>query len=48
MGLMVVVTVLMMRLAARVYLGGMTQATRTVGWRQALKGGRDFEARGTA
>lgn len=39
---MVVSTVLMVVVAARVYLGGITQATRTVGWRQAFRGGREF------
>lgn len=40
--IMAVSTVLMVVVAARVYLGGITQATRTVGWRQAFKGGREF------
>ncbi len=43
-GIMVVATVLMVMIASRVYLGGITQATRTVGWRQAFRGGREFVA----
>jgi ABC-2 type transport system permease protein len=31
----------MIRVAARVYLGGITQATRSVGWRQAFRSGVD-------
>ncbi len=37
----------MFRLAARVYLGGLTQATRSLGWREAFRSGRDFDL-GTA
>lgn len=44
MVLMAVATALTMRLAARVYLGGITQATRSVGWRQAFRGGTDFQS----
>ncbi len=40
--LMVAATVLVVRVGARVYLGGITQATRRVGWRQALRGGSDL------
>ncbi len=40
--LMVVFTLVMARFSARVYLGGITQATRSVGWRQAFRGGGDF------
>jgi ABC-2 type transport system permease protein len=42
LALMVVSTFAMVRLAARVYLGGITQATRKVGWRQAFRGGKDL------
>jgi ABC-2 type transport system permease protein len=43
-GLMILATVAMVRFAARVYLGGITQATRRVSWRQAFTGGRDLTA----
>lgn len=43
-GLMVLATVGMVRFAARVYLGGITQATRRVSWRQAFTGGGDLAA----
>lgn len=42
--IMVAATVLMVAFASRVYLGGITQATRTLGWRQAFRGGREFVA----
>ncbi|MEA1904165.1 MAG: ABC transporter permease [Actinomycetota bacterium] len=45
--MMVLATGLMVRFAARVYLGGITQTTRRVGWRQAFKGGTDLASSGT-
>lgn len=42
MGLMVFATLAMMRFAAGVYMGGITQATRKVGWLQAFRSGRDI------
>lgn len=41
-GLMMVSTVVMIRFAGRVYVGGISQATRQVGWRQAFRGGEDL------
>lgn len=41
-GLMILATVIMVRFASRIYLGGITQATRRVGWRQAFRGGADL------
>ena len=41
-GLMLVSIVGMVRLSARIYIGGITQATRRVSWRQALRGGKDL------
>ena len=40
--LMIVATAVVVRLGARIYLGGITQATRNVSWRQALRSGRDL------
>lgn len=40
--LMVLTTIVVIRLAGRVYLGGITQATRKVGWKQAFRGGTDL------
>jgi ABC-2 type transport system permease protein len=40
--LMAAATLVMVRVASRVYLGGITQATRTVGWRQAFRGGKEY------
>jgi hypothetical protein len=40
--IMAVATWLMVRVASRVYLGGITQATRSVGWRQAFRGGKEY------
>jgi ABC-2 type transport system permease protein len=40
--MMLVATLAMMRFGAGVYLGGITQATRKVGWLEALRGGRDI------
>jgi ABC-2 type transport system permease protein len=40
--LMIVATVAVVRAGARVYLGGITQATRRVSWRQAFRGGSDL------
>lgn len=40
--LMIVATVAVVRTGARVYLGGITQATRRVSWRQAFRGGSDL------
>jgi ABC-2 type transport system permease protein len=40
--LTIVTTLAVVILAGRVYLGGITQATRKVGWRQAFRGGRDL------
>ena len=40
--LMVAATALVVRVGARIYLGGITQATRQVGWRQAFRGGKDL------
>lgn len=40
--LMAVTTAIVMRFSARVYIGGMTQATRQVGWLQAFRGGADL------
>lgn len=45
--LMLVATVLVMRAAARVYLGGITQATRSLGWGQAFRSGADFQSSAT-
>lgn len=45
---MVVSTAVMMNVASRVYLGGITQATRSVGWRQAFRGGGDLRGRSTS
>jgi ABC-2 type transport system permease protein len=42
--LMVGATWVTVRIGARVYLGGITQATRHVGWRQAFRGGKDLVA----
>ena len=42
MALMVTATWAIVRLGAQVYLGGITQATRRVSWRQALRGGKDL------
>jgi ABC-2 type transport system permease protein len=42
--IMVVATAFMVAIASRVYLGGITQATRTLGWRQAFRSGREFVA----
>jgi ABC-2 type transport system ATP-binding protein len=42
LALMIVVAYGMVRLAGRIYLGGVTQATRSVGWREALRAGRDL------
>ena len=35
-------TILVVRLSGRVYLGGITHATRRVGWKQAFRGGVDL------
>lgn len=43
LGLMAAMAYGMVRLAGRIYLGGVTQATRSVGWREALRAGRDVE-----
>ena len=40
--LMVVATTLVVRVGARIYLGGITQATRQVSWRQAFRSGSDL------
>jgi ABC-2 type transport system permease protein len=40
--LMVAATWAVVRIGARVYLGGITQATRHVSWRQAFRGGKDL------
>jgi ABC-2 type transport system permease protein len=40
--LTVAATWAMVRIGARVYLGGITQATRRVSWRQAFRGGKDL------
>ena len=40
--LMIVATVAVVRAGARVYLGGITQATRRVSWGQAFRGGSDL------
>jgi ABC-2 type transport system permease protein len=40
--LMVGATWVTVRIGARVYLGGITQATRHVSWRQAFRGGKDL------
>ncbi len=40
--LMVAATWVTVRIGARVYLGGITQATRRVSWRQAFRGGKDL------
>ena len=40
--LMIAATVLVVRIGARIYLGGITQATRRVSWRQAFRGGSDL------
>ncbi len=42
--LMVAATWTIVRIGARVYLGGITQATRRVSWRQAFRGGNDLAA----
>lgn len=42
LGMMALATLVMVRVASRVYLGGITQATRSVGWRQAFRGGKEF------
>lgn len=41
--LMAAVAYGMVRLAGRIYLGGVTQATRSVGWREAFRAGGDVE-----
>ncbi len=43
--LMVAATAAVVRIGARVYLGGITQSTRKVGWRQAFRGGSDLVTR---
>lgn len=40
--LMIAATTVVVRIAARIYLGGITQATRQVNWKQALRSGRDL------
>jgi len=40
--LMIVATGLVVRVGARIYLGGITQATRQVSWRQAFRSGKDL------
>jgi ABC-2 type transport system permease protein len=40
--LMIAATTVVVRVGARIYLGGITQATRQVSWRQALRSGRDL------
>jgi hypothetical protein len=39
---MIVATGLVVRVGARIYLGGITQATRQVSWRQAFRSGKDL------
>ena len=39
---MVAATALVVRLGAQIYLGGITQTTRQVGWRQAFRSGSDL------
>ena len=40
--LMIVATGVVVRVGARIYLGGITQATRHVSWRQAFRSGSDL------
>ena len=40
--LTLVFTLVVVRISARVYLGGITQASRRVNWRQAFRGGEDL------
>ncbi len=40
--LMILATTLVVRVGARIYLGGITQATRQVSWRQAFRSGSDL------
>ncbi len=40
--LMIAATTIVVRIGARIYLGGITQATRRLSWRQAFRGGSDL------